>query len=114
MDNQNDFIYAPINFASGSDTSDATNISMNTLAGIEYPAGFEGTEVSFLWSRTLHGNYVPLIDPSTGTSVTVKAASASAVAIAMPELALLQYFKLVSDNPVTADRLCHAVARPAS
>ena len=119
---QLDFIYQPIKITAGSNESSLAKIKGNTLIGFIFPIGFEGATVTIKGRLgrdfSTGGTTGPysVVDPTTGNAITVYTGGTGGtmVPITAADLSCLQYFTLVSDTAVAADREIIVIARPTA
>lgn len=106
------YTYQPIVLGSGDTETSQIDISGCTLVGFRFPASFEGTSITL--KDCGKGNEEPFTvkDPTTGNAIAVVVSGQSATPVNASDLAMLQYFKIVSNVAPAADRTIIVVARP--
>jgi hypothetical protein len=97
--------------ASGQTTSAAVDLSGTTLVGLQMPASFTGTSVTFQVATSAAGTYQSMTS-STGSALTFTVAGGKYVAANPTDFAGVQYFKLISGSSEGADRIIELVTRP--
>lgn len=88
--------------ASSTTTSPAFATSGLSLVGIQLPAAFTGTAVSFLVATSLAGTYQPLYNSAGQVSYTV--AGGRFIAINPQDFYGVQFLKIVSNGTEVATR----------
>ena len=96
--------------ASGT-TSAAVDIGGTTLLGIQLPAAFTGTAISFQAATSLGGVYQTVIDGS-GTTLSKTVAQGRYLILDPSEFAGFQFLKIVSGSTEAAQRDLVLVCRP--
>ena len=97
--------------ANGQTTSDAIDLFGTTLVGIQMPATFTGSSISFEAATTLGGTYQPITN-SGGNSISATAAGGKFISIDPSDIAGVQFIKIVSDSAEGAERTLELVTRP--
>lgn len=102
----------PALIASGGTTSNAVDMGSSCPIGLIIPTGFEGTKITFTASTALAGTYYAVHQPdATGGVVEITVAAETYVPIIFDELAGMQFFKIVSNTSVSADRTITVLSR---
>lgn len=97
--------------ASSTTTSSAIDLGGTTLAGIQLPASFTGTSITFQAATTLGGTYQTVIT-SGGSTVSVAVTAGRFVTLSPSDFAGIQFLKLVSSASEAATRTIELVTRP--
>ena len=96
--------------ASGT-TTPAMDLGGTTLLGIQLPAAFTGTSISFQAATALGGTYQVVIDGS-GSVVSKTVAQGKHLMLDPSEFAGLQFIKIVSSATEAAQRDLVLISRP--
>lgn len=108
---------APATFQQGSTVSNAVNVFGNTIVGFEVPVGFIGSSITFTAAIGPNDDFRPVIDPTTGSAVSVIITADRYVLIPPSSLAGLQYFRIIASpqtDPSEAARTINVIARPVN
>lgn len=97
--------------ANGAATSTAVDLCGVTLAGIQLPASFTGTSITFQAATSLGGTYQTIINP-TGASVGATVSAGKYLTLSPSDFAGIQFLKIVSGSNEGADRTLELVCRP--
>jgi len=100
-----------VNIANGQTTSTAIDLSGASLVGIQMPAAFTGTSISFQVATSVGGTYQTMIDAS-GSTISKTISASKYLVIDPAEFAGVQFFKIVSGSSEGASRDLTLVARP--
>lgn len=95
-------VQVPTTIASGGTTSPAISSEGIPLAGIQLPASFTGTSISFTVATTASGTYQELDNASGKVSYTVS--GGKYIAINPVDFYGVLFFKVVSNGTEAADR----------
>ncbi len=96
--------------ASGTTTA-AIDLGGTSLVGIQLPASFTGTGLSFQVATTLSGTYQGVIDGS-GTTLLKTIAAGKYLMLDPSEFAGIQFLKIVSNATEAAQRDLTLITRP--
>lgn len=97
--------------ASSATTSAAVDLGGTTLVGIQLPAAFTGTSLSFQAATSLAGTYQAVIDAS-GATLSKTVAQGKFLTLDPAEFAGIQFIKIVSASTEGSARDLILVARP--
>lgn len=95
----------------GTTTSDAQDIAGTTLVGIQLPAAFTGTAITFQVATSLAGAYQTLTN-SGGSALALSVSAAKFITLNPADFAGIQFFKLVSNAAEGATRSIELITRP--
>jgi hypothetical protein len=92
-------------------TTPAIDLGGTSLVGIQLPAAFTGTSISFTVATTLSGTYQGVIDGS-GTALSKTIAAGKYLMLDPSEFAGIQFLKIVSSATEAAQRDLILITRP--
>ena len=102
-----------VTITSGSTESTVFDMSNKLIAGLIFPASYEGGNVTFLGSDLVDGTFVPVYD-SNGAVVIATATASQFVALVgntLQAVANVPFLKIKSGSAVGADRVVKIVAK---
>jgi hypothetical protein len=102
---------ATITVATNATTSAEVDLGGTEIVGIQMPAAFTGTAITFLVSTVSGGTYQPLVD-GTGSSVSKTVAASKYVGIDPTLFHGIRFVKIVSGSSEGADRVFTIISRP--
>lgn len=92
-------------------TSGAIDLGGTTLLGVQLPAAFTGTSISFQAATSFGGTYQTVIDGS-GSTLSKTVSQGKYLLLDPSEFAGLQFIKIVSSATEAAQRDLTLVSRP--
>jgi hypothetical protein len=103
---------ATITVASNATTSAEVDLGGTNIVGLQMPAAFTGTTVTFLVATASGGTYQPLVD-GAGSAVSKTVAASKYVGIDPTLFRGVRFVKLVSGSSEGADRAITVFSIPA-
>jgi hypothetical protein len=100
----------PVTIANGQTVSTAADISEKIVTGIEMPAAFTGTALTFQVASDSAGTF-QILTKIDGTNYSVTVAAAKNVNIPALDLAGWRFVKIVSGSAEGADRVINLMCR---
>lgn len=97
--------------ADGDTVSSAVDLSGTTLAGILFPAEYDGASITLQASNSYSGSYVDVYD-AAGTAFTITAGASRMVMIEPSKVAGIQYMKIETNIAQTGDTSFTLLTRP--
>lgn len=97
--------------ANGQTTSSAIDLSGTTLVGIQLPASFTGTSLTFQAATTAGGTYQTVIDGS-GTTISRAISQGRYLTLNPIDFAGIQFLKVVSSASEGGQRNLELISRP--
>lgn len=113
MANQPTHVYHRVILEGGSTVTPKINIYGNTLVGFKFPVGFDGATITLRAAIEADSpNFANVIDPVTGSEITIYAGADKFVVAHPSDLSSIQYFRIVSATIAAADREIIVITRP--
>lgn len=101
----------PVTIASGQTTSDAFALGNGVLAGIDIPAEFDGSQITFTASATLTGTYKTLVDKD-GNPITIACTASTYVLVDPSDFIGARFIKVVAGTAQsTSDTVLNLIVR---
>lgn len=97
-------IYPAVVIASGSASSAAVSMKGFSLVGINFPASFSGSSVTFAAADTLTGSYSVVKSTTSGTTLTYTVSASNYSAIDPKDFYGIKFLKIVSNGTQNAPR----------
>lgn len=101
----------PVTIGDGETISSAVDIFGTSVVGVIVPAGFAGTEITFLAATTESGNYYA-VKNSSDSAVTLTCQADAYYVFYPSDLAGVRYLKLVAGTTQTEDVILTLITRP--
>lgn len=104
--------YPTVVIANGATQSDAVDIRNQTIVGFRCAAGFTGTSITVQEAPTFSGTYQTVIDPTTGSDITIAVAASKTTTISPQALACVQFLKITSNAAEAGGDTVTIITRP--